>query len=190
MRTRFVALAGASLMALSAAQEAHSGAFNLQEQSTTGTGRAQAGNTAIANDASTVYWNPAGMTELGRFQMDAGVHGIFIDAKTTNTGTTIRSPGTGGLTLPVSGGSGKNPADPVALPYFSAAFNVVPNQLWLGLSMNTTYGLKTAYDGTWFGRYDSTYSDLKTYSFQPSAAWKVNEWFSIGVGAVLRYSKA
>jgi long-chain fatty acid transport protein len=130
------------------------------------------------------------MTELGRGQIDAGVQGIFIDAKTTNTGSTIRGPGTGGLTLPISGGSGKNPAEPVGLPHLSAAFNVVPNQLWLGLSLNTTYGLKTSYDGTWFGRYDSTYSDLKTYSFQPTAAWKVNEWFSVGVGAVLRYSKA
>ncbi len=42
----------------------------------------------------------------------------------------------------------------------------------------------------WFGRYDSTYSNLMTYTFQPTVAWKVNEQFSIGVGAVLRYSKA
>lgn len=190
MRTRLVALAGASLLALCATQDAHAGAFNLQEQSTTGTGRAQAGNTAIADDASTVLFNPAGMTQLGRGAVDAGVQGIFIDAKTTNTGTTIRGPGTGGLTLPVSGGSGKDPAYPVALPHFSAAFNLVPNQLWIGMSLNTTFGLKTSYDGTWFGRYDSTYSDLKTYSFQPTVAWKINEQFSVGLGAVLRYSKA
>jgi long-chain fatty acid transport protein len=197
MRFRNAALCGVSFVALAAViepavliQPAHAGSFYLQEQSVRGTGRAHAGNTAIADDASTVYYNPAGMTELGRFSFDTGVEGIFIDVKTRNNGSTVRSPGTGGLTIPTTGNDGGNPADPAALPHFSMAVNLVPDRLWVGLTVNSSYGLITDYEGGWFGRYDSTHSELKTYTAQPTVAVKLNNWASIGIGAEIRYTKA
>ena len=46
------------------ALDAQAGAFLMQEQSTKASGRSYAGEAAIAQDASTIFYNPAGMTEL------------------------------------------------------------------------------------------------------------------------------
>src|SRR2546427_13154252 len=73
------ALAGAivSALGLLAGSEVHAAAFALYEQGVSGLGNAYAGAAAVAEDATTVWWNPAGMSRLG-----AGKHfvigGLFI----------------------------------------------------------------------------------------------------------------
>src|SRR5436189_5918859 len=61
------ALAGAvvSALGLLAGSEAHAAAFALYEQGVSGLGSAYAGAAAVAEDATTVWWNPAGMARLG-----------------------------------------------------------------------------------------------------------------------------
>src|SRR5437667_10995375 len=61
------ALAGAvvSALGLLAGSEAHAAAFALYEQGVSGLGNAYAGAAAVAEDATTVWWNPAGMSRLG-----------------------------------------------------------------------------------------------------------------------------
>src|SRR3989442_3923161 len=61
------ALAGAvvSALGLLAGSEAHAAAFALYEQGVSGLGNAYAGAAAVAEDATTVWWNPAGMARLG-----------------------------------------------------------------------------------------------------------------------------
>lgn len=50
----------------------------------------------------------------------------------------------------------------------------------VGLGVNAPFGLKLEYDDGFFGRYDSRSTDLKTYNIWPSAAFKLNDNFSIG----------
>src|SRR5437879_12261290 len=61
------ALAGAivSALGLLAGSEAHAAAFALYEQGVSGLGNAYAGAAAVAEDATTVWWNPCGMSRLG-----------------------------------------------------------------------------------------------------------------------------
>src|SRR5256712_13659293 len=61
------ALAGAvvSALGLLAGSEAHAAAFALYEQGVSGLGNAYAGAAAVAEDATTVCGNPAGMARLG-----------------------------------------------------------------------------------------------------------------------------
>src|SRR5512145_3147264 len=64
------------------------GGFQLIEQNASGLGNAYAGQAAAAEDASTIYFNPAGMTRLpGRQAVVAG-HLIKPSAKFNNTATT------------------------------------------------------------------------------------------------------
>ncbi len=49
--------------------------FALIEQSASGVGNAFAGGSASAEDASTIFYNPAGMTHLPGRQVVLGVHG-------------------------------------------------------------------------------------------------------------------
>src|SRR2546423_11861627 len=54
-----------SALAVLSASESKAAGFALQEQSASGLGNAYAGAAAVAEDATTVWWNPAGMARLG-----------------------------------------------------------------------------------------------------------------------------
>src|SRR5580693_778216 len=81
-----------ALSAIAVSGAASAGGFYIQEQSAAGVGRAQAGNVAAADDASTIYFNPAGLTQLPGIQIDQGVDLIVPDASLTDLGTVDHSP--------------------------------------------------------------------------------------------------
>ena len=47
--------------------------FQLFEQNASGIGNAYAGSAAVAENASTIYFNPAGMTQLQKLEVSGGV---------------------------------------------------------------------------------------------------------------------
>ena len=53
-------------------------AFQLLEQSASGLGNAFAGSAAVAENASTVYFNPAGMTQLAGNNLSVGFNYITL----------------------------------------------------------------------------------------------------------------
>ena len=53
---------------------AHAAGFALIEQSASGMGNAFAGGGAVAEDASTIYFNPAGMTYIEGTQLVGALH--------------------------------------------------------------------------------------------------------------------
>src|SRR5437016_8811083 len=65
MKRNAIAGAVVSALGLLAGSEAHAAAFALYEQGVSGLGNAYAGAAAVAEDATTVWWNPAGMARLG-----------------------------------------------------------------------------------------------------------------------------
>src|SRR5262252_10565637 len=91
-------------MALAAASApAWAAFFQIAEQSASGVGNAFAGGAAIAEDASTVWYNPAGMTRLDHPQLILGASYLDINIKTNSaTATSV-------LGAPIGGGTGKNP---------------------------------------------------------------------------------
>jgi long-chain fatty acid transport protein len=68
-------LGSASVLALSASSAMAAGIW-LSENGTAGMGTATAGRVALANDASTAFNNPAGMTRLDRSQLQIGLVGL------------------------------------------------------------------------------------------------------------------
>ena len=63
----------AALLALGTQQAMASG-FQLLEQNASGLGNAYAGSAAVAENASTIYYNPAGMTYLGNQEYSVGLN--------------------------------------------------------------------------------------------------------------------
>ena len=56
-------IVGGAVLALAAwSPRASASAFQLAEQNGSGLGNAYSGQAAVAEDASTIFWNPAGMT--------------------------------------------------------------------------------------------------------------------------------
>ena len=176
------------LSATTAAAPAMAGNFYLQEQSPKETGRAFSGGAAAADDPSTIFYNPAGMTELEGLQISTGGTLVFINSRQTNKGSTRTLPGQSGP-IAIAGNGGGNPfADAVPIPSFYASAHVDGTPLWLGLGISAPFGLKLEYDSDFFGRYDSLGSDLKTYNVQPSLALRLNESLSIGGGIDIQYA--
>ncbi|MCG5514456.1 OmpP1/FadL family transporter [Ectothiorhodospira shaposhnikovii] len=160
--------------------------FYIQEQSVSGLGRAFAGDAAIASDASTIFFNPAGMTYLSGPEVQVAVHLLVPKADVRNDGSTASTPTYTGA---YEGGNGGNPYDPTPVPnfFYARPFN---DQLWYGFGITAPFGLANSYDKDFFARYDSTETELKVINFQPSIAYQVNERFSVGFGLDIQYADA
>ena len=157
------------------------GGFALIEQSASQMGNAFAGGAAFANDASTIYFNPAGMTRVPA-QLVGGVHYVDPSAKFDGTATDIF----GGT---VSGGNGRDAGENGVVPnlYITAPLG---DGLFAGLGINVPFGLSTKYDDDWKGRYHAIESEVATVNFNPSLAYKVNSKLSVGAGINIQYIDA
>ena len=147
--------------------------FQLLEQNASGIGNAFAGSAAVAENASTIYFNPAGMTQLQEREISGGVALIKPSFTFHDNGSsvdTLATAGDGGD----AGGLAVLPAG-----YLSWALN---RDLYLGLGLGAPFGLKTEYDDRWVGAAHSIKFDLKTYNINPSIAYRVNDQFSLGLG--------
>lgn len=166
---------------------AHAGGFMLQEQSQVEIGRAFSGAAAAADDPSAIFYNPAAMTELPHMQISTGATALFIQSRQRDLGTTRTGPGAT-PTQAVGGGNGGNPFAPVVPLPTSFASKQLSDRVWLGAGLSAPFGLKLRYDPDFFGRYDSTYSNLLTLNGQLSLAYKVDDRISIGGGIDVQYA--
>ncbi len=172
------------------ARQAPGAAFFVQEQSITGMGRAYAGESAAADTAATIFFNPAGLTYLERPQVHGAGYAILPSADFDDEGTVARTSGTFGEPRPVAGNDGGNPYGPTAFGNFYASMPVVQDRVWVGLGVTAPYGLLIVYNSRWFGRYDSTKSRLQTWNFAPTVAVRATDWLSLGLSLNIEYARA
>ncbi len=161
---------------------AYSAGFALVTNSASGMGNSYAGSAAVADNASTIWFNPAGMTYLGenistKSQLSGAAH--IISAKTEFSDKGSASPASLLTTI-----DGKQ-------EIASRATSLVPNLYYMrkvtprlnfGLSVNAPFGSSTKYQKDWVGRYQATESKVKTLNINPSLSWKANQKLSIGGG--------
>ncbi|NPA71589.1 MAG: transporter [Gammaproteobacteria bacterium] len=171
-------LTGAMILAF-ASQVASASGFALIEQSASGQGLSYAGAAANAEDASVMWFNPAGLTEIEGSQLVMGAHVIAPKAEFTNNGSYV------GSSANVISGSGDN----------GATIGFVPNFYWkgklsdydIGLGVTVPFGQHVSYDDQWVGRYHATETNLKTLNLNPAMAKKINDQLSIGFGLNAQY---
>ena len=147
--------------------------FQLLEQNGSGLGNAYAGSAAVAENASTIFYNPAGMTQLKGSEVSVGLVAVGTSFKFTDRGSSVgllAGTGNGGD----AGGWGNIPDG-----YYSTAVN---SDLYLGIGVGAPYGLKSEYTSPWLGAAQSSRFDVKTYNLNPSLAYRVNDAVSLGVG--------
>ena len=153
---------------------ASAAAFQLWEQNASGLGTAYAGSAAVADNASTVFFNPAGMTQLSGVQLSAGVTGVRPSYKFHDEGSTGPFLGTGG--------NGGDAGSWAAVPNAYMSWQLMPD-LFLGFGISAPFGLATEYDNpNWVGRLQAVKSEIKTVNFNPSVAYRVNDKLSLGFG--------
>ena len=147
--------------------------FALIEQGS-GLGNAFAGGAASADDATTVFFNPAGMSNLSGSQVSLGGAFILPSAKFTNTTSN-------GAALQTAGGNGGDAGSLAFVPNAYLVMDVLP-KLRFGLGINAPFGLQTQYDANWIGRFQAIKSKIQTINLNPSAAYQVTDDLSLGVG--------
>ena len=158
---------------------AGAGGISLYEVGTADVGLASAGYSARAQDASTVFTNPAGMTRLAGDQLTLGAQVLHADL-----GFSI-----GQGTTPALGSSdGGNPVGwfPGGGMFYSHS---VSPDVKVGLAITGNFGLAVKYDQGWVGRYRAQEGTLLGVSILPSAAWRVNENLSVGASLNAMYGK-
>ncbi|WP_109511850.1 OmpP1/FadL family transporter [Pseudomonas ovata] len=152
-----------------ASTHALAGGFARTEQSISSMGSGQAGRASAANDAGTVYGNPAGMARLDGTQISAGA--TFIDASTDISHASGRS-------------TGSNDGDMV--PFSTVPFGFYTHTLdehWsFGLGVYAPFGLLTDYENGFQGRMFASKSDIKVITLQPTVSYAFNDRLSIGFG--------
>jgi long-chain fatty acid transport protein len=148
--------------------------FALLEQSASRLGTAFSGTAAAADDATTLFYNPAGMIRLDRPQMGVVASGINVSSKFDDEGSLPALGQTLGVEGSDAGGFHGIPALYVAVP-----FN---EDLAAGFAFNVPFGLTLEYDDDWMGRFQALKSEIQTYNFNPSLAFRLNPHVSLGFG--------
>lgn len=178
MQKTFIKLAIPALVGGLFAGSAVASGFQLLEQNASGIGNAFAGSAAVAEDASTVFFNPAGMAYLApnKKHVSVGLDLIRPKAKFSDRASIPA------LTQPLLGNDGGDAGD---LAFVPNAYFVLPinQQISFGLGIGAPFGLKTEYDDHWKGRFHAIKSDVKTININPSVSFKVNDQLALGIGA-------
>ncbi|OOF46757.1 hypothetical protein BKK51_01425 [Rodentibacter trehalosifermentans] len=155
---------------------ANAAAFQLAEVSTSGLGRAYAGEAAIADNASVVATNPALMTLFKRPEISIGA--IHIDPKIDVNGE-----------IGAVSSYQKNIAPNENIPSIYAVYPI-NDRFSVGGGINVNYGLSTGYNEQYAFGFVGGKTELSAINFNASGAYKINDYISFGLGLNAVYAKA
>lgn len=153
---------------------ASAASFQILEQSPAHLGKAFSGTASDVLDASSVFFNPAGIIAIDNPTLTLGGNAIFTRAAFNNQNSNTN--GVGGKTDEIG--------------YVPNIYYVYPlsERLSLGLGINAPYGLASEYEDNWHGRYLATRSELEVANINAVAAYSFTDNLSLGLG--INYQRA
>lgn len=152
----------------------HAGGLYLYEVGTPDVGLAAAGYTARAQDAATVFTNPAGMTRMQRPSLLAGAQPMYLHVDFSADGSTTATGDSGDS-------NGWMPAGGLFYVY------PVNDQVALGFAVAGHFGLSVDYQDDWVGRYYVQDTMMQAMAIQPAIAVRINDELSVGAGVAALY---
>ena len=163
---------------------AQAGGFYIPTQSAYYQGTSFAGAATGGPAISSMFWNPATITQAGLgLTMETG--GAYIipqwrirpSTATTGTGASL-------LGLGESREMGTNALAPSL--YLAYGIN---DSVSIGLGFNAPFGLNTKQGPLWAGMFYAQESDVFGLNLNPNVAVRITDWLSVGVGAQAQYLK-
>jgi long-chain fatty acid transport protein len=147
--------------------EAQGFQVNFQGQKQQGMGCA---GTALVQDASTLFFNPAGASFVSKSQVNLAITPVFgnvmyVDSATNEMYRTENPVGT-------------------PLNFYALVKPKRFHRLAYGLSVTTPFGSTVQYEPGWIGRFAITRLSMKVFHIQPTASFKITDNISIGAGFV------
>ncbi|WP_339487111.1 OmpP1/FadL family transporter [Pseudomonas sp. EL_65y_Pfl2_R95] len=148
--------------------------FALNEQSISGMGTGFAGRSSSAEDATTLYGNPAGMSRLKREQVSAGAAVVFAKTDIKKADGNLNGSNDGDM-VPVVG---------VPMGYY---VKPIDDKVSFGIGMYVPFGLVTDYESDFQGRYFGDKSQVQVITLQPTVSYRFNDNLSIGFGPTINH---
>jgi len=164
-----------------AVPEAVASGFMVRENSAESVATSYAGDASRADEAATVFSNPAGMVRFTAPELEFGAAVVFPSIHFSGSATAAG-------VIPIQGTQGGQAGQIAGIPDF---YLVVPlsNQLFAGLAVTTPFGNTTNYGTTFVGRYQGIKTLALSADINPNIAWKVNDKVSIGGGISAQWLK-
>ena len=160
--------AAAACVTLCIASRSFGGAFEVLQQGARASGQAEA-FAAQADDASAIWYNPAGLTQLDGTNFSGGGYVVVPDYK-------------------FEGAAGSATMHQLSLlPHVYAETDFGLESLRFGLGVNNVFGLHEDYRHTGPLETVFTRGHLYLINVEPTIAYKVNDNLSIGVGLNVYY---
>jgi long-chain fatty acid transport protein len=132
-------------------------------------GPALSGITARANDATSVFWNPAGLTRLDRPELVLQTTFAYKVSKFDVDSSTF------------DGGNGDWDREILPIPSFYYAHPL--GEDWrVGVSINVPAGIGNDFGDSWAGRYLAEETELDFVALSGVAAYRLSDRWSIGGG--------
>lgn len=148
------------------------GGFQINEHGAKAMGMGGA-FTAVANDASAIYWNGAGLTQISGTQLMLG--------------TTLISPMSSFKGIAPATTEYKTDSQLFFPTHFFAAHNF-NNGLAVGLGFTSPFGLGVKWGDNWVGKYLTLDTELKVFTISPVVAYKFSEQFSLSAGFIYSWA--
>jgi len=171
MNIRRLTLAAASIMMGFASMSAQASGFQIAEMGTKAMGLSNA-FTAIADDPSAQWYNPAGSAFQPGTQIMTGADIIIVPNLDFSTNTL-------------------NPAHPartsmkskvLGVPHFYVSHNFEDSAITLGIGVNSPFGLESDWPANSPFATSNTFSQIKLVNINPNVSWKINDHLAIAGG--------
>jgi len=172
-----IALLAVALAGFLSAGSSQAGGLYLSTFGTPNMGTASAGAGAIANDASTALYNPAGMTRLDDHHLLGALAPGFSVVEFDPDGDS-----------PSGGGDGGDQGG--FIPITSSQYVHKLSERWrLGFSLLSISGAALDPKNDWAGRHEVAELSLFNLSLMPTVGVRVFDWLSVGAGALVSYGR-
>jgi long-chain fatty acid transport protein len=152
------------------------GGLYINEFGTPSMGVANAGAQAVASDASTAFHNPAGMTRIAGKELMLSIGALYSTVKFDSDSST-----------PIPGSNGGDAGSPA--PILGQFYvHSLTERLKFGVNLISMTGAVLDYNDNWAGRYLNTEVTLLSITLNPTLAYRITDWLSIGGGPQIMYA--
>jgi len=159
------------------ATAASAGGFDIHEQSTVFLGSASAGS-AAGGSLGSMFWNPAATAQFSGFNSESS-YTLILPYANVDINNSPFGPGK----------SGNIGIDAVTGASY-AALQLSPD-LWVGIALNSPFGLATKPDNTSYsGSYLGVTTKLLTLNANPTIAYRLAPGITIGAGVQIEWAQA
>lgn len=175
---KFFPLVGA-LCLLASGRAAASG-FMVRENSAESIATIFAGNASRADDVSTVFNNPAGMSLLAGTQVEGGAALVVPNMHFKGNATILGNP--------IPGDNSREIGQAAVIPHFYGVFDL-DNRTKFGLAITAPFGNTVDYGNAWSGRYVNIKTAALAIDFNPNISYRITDRISIAGGISAQYLK-